>query len=384
MESIRTWGEIGAQVTRARTSAGFTQQQLADRIELSRDAVGRIERGERQLDVLELSRLATATGRSVEWFVARPPERIASHRGARSDNEHVARLEDELEQLARDVELLREIDVLRDPDIQVGKAPVQVDSYETAEEAAREVRARLGDPSGPLGDLSGAGTRLGLLAFSMDIDVDPGLADAAYVRVDDAWGVAVVNGTPSDGHGTNSGRRRFNLAHELGHHVLADEYTADFAVGGDREVREQLINAFTIHLLMPRQGVVDAWQRHRAADLDDRAALVAVAAEYGVSWSAACAQANRFGLIEDRDYDVMRDRRPTRPEYLELGVKPRNDLVAPHLPTLFSQAVLRAFRGNKITGSRAVELLRGTIDADELPEPHGIPMDALRSDFEDW
>lgn len=385
MQSVRSWTEIGAQVARARTSARFTQQQLAERIGLSRDALGRIERGERHLDVLELARLAGATGRTVEWFVSRPPERIASRRGPRSDSEQVARLEDELEQLARDVELLREIGVLRNPEITVEHAGIAADSYEAAEEAAREIRTRLGNPSAPLVDLADVAARLGLLGFSLDIEVDPGLADAAYVRVDDGWGVAVINGTPpADRHVTNSGRRRFNLAHELGHHVLGDEYTADFAVGAPHDDRERLINAFVIHLLMPRQGSIETWRQHVAAGHDRRAALILLAADYGVSWSAACAQANRLGMIEDREHDAWRDRRPTRAEYIELAVSPLDDLDAPHVPRTFGSAVLRAYRSNRIAGVRAVELLRGTIDEEELPPPHGIPMDGLRSDFEPW
>jgi Zn-dependent peptidase ImmA (M78 family) len=55
--------------------------------------------------------------------------------------------------------------------------------------------------------------RLGLLAFSFDLG--PSVIDGGYIRSGEI-GVALVNGT------ADPGRRRFNLAHELGHHLVAD------------------------------------------------------------------------------------------------------------------------------------------------------------------
>ena len=77
-------------------------------------------------------------------------------------------------------------------------------------------RAGLGAGSGPLLELQAAAERIGLLAFSLDLGRSGG--DAAYVSLSGRLGVAVVNGA------MEPGRRRFNLAHELGHHVFGDAY----------------------------------------------------------------------------------------------------------------------------------------------------------------
>src|SRR5579871_3724543 len=112
---LRSWTEVGARVADARERAGFTQQQLGHRLGLHRSAIGRIEAGQRELDALELARLAETLGRSVEWFLTRPPASIASHRDGLSPDHDVQTLEDELERVSRDVELLAEVHALSMP-----------------------------------------------------------------------------------------------------------------------------------------------------------------------------------------------------------------------------------------------------------------------------
>jgi Zn-dependent peptidase ImmA (M78 family) len=103
--------------------------------------------------------------------------------------------------------------------------------------------------------------RLGLLAFSFDLG--PSVIDGGYVRLGDI-GVALVNGT------TDAGRRRFDLAHELGHHLLADEYTADFGLGTTPADREALINAFAIQRRPDRRiAAEDRDHRRPASPLRD-------------------------------------------------------------------------------------------------------------------
>lgn len=372
-EPLGTWQEIGARIVEARTAAGLTQQELGQRIRLSRTAVGRMEAGERGLDALELARLATATGRSVQWFVTQPSQLVASHRHGRSDSLEVNRLEDELERAARDVELLTDIGELR-PVEGVNEAwGMEVGSPAEAEEAASQARRIIGEEDGPLVDLAGHVERLGLLAFSLDLGSD--VVDGAFIRVGSV-GVTVVNGQ------REPGRRRFNLAHELGHHVLGDEYTAEFGLGSSAADRERLIDAFAIHFLMPRSAIVAFWEARRTAGETERTVLIRLASMYRVSWSAACGHAVTLGLIDHATMETLRHRRPTRVDYLELDLpETEAELVAPLLPKRFSQAALRAYRHHRIAERRLMELLRGTISPDDLPSTDDVGLDALRGDF---
>lgn len=177
------------------------------------------------------------------------------------------------------------------------------------------------------------------------------------------------------------GRRRFNAAHELGHHLIGDEYSADFALGQTRQDRERLLDAFAVHFLARGSSVRQRWEALTGAE-DERSALIRIAAEYRLSWSAACSHACNLGLIDADQRGVLQQRRPTTVDYVELGISFGEELVPPRIPQAFAQATLRAYRKNKIGADRAVELLRGTISADDLPAPYELPMEGLGVDFD--
>lgn len=68
-------------LVRARTSAGMTQQQLADRLKCHQSLVARIESGDRRIDVVELVVLARILNADVaslvaEVFAATPAEQL--------------------------------------------------------------------------------------------------------------------------------------------------------------------------------------------------------------------------------------------------------------------------------------------------------------------
>ncbi|MBS2962879.1 ImmA/IrrE family metallo-endopeptidase [Actinocrinis puniceicyclus] len=372
MERVRlsSWAQIGARVALARERAGFTQFQLGDRLGLHRSAVSRVEAGQRPLDALELARVAEVFGRSVDWFLTQPASVIASRRDGLSRDHDVLRLEDELERVSRDVELLHEVRTLCLP---VSLLPSGVSDLDEAAAGAAAARGLLGVDSGPLLDLQGAVEKVGLLAFSFDLG--PSVIDGGYVRVGDI-GVALVNGT------ADPGRRRFNLAHELGHHLLADEYTADFGVGTARDDRESLINAFAAHLLMPGPSLRARWTQLSAGCEDFRTRLIVLAAEYRVSWSAAVSQALTLGLITRADFDLLQARRPTPADYFEIGIRFEEELKPVALAPGYAQAAVRAYRRGVISADRTIELLRNTVTAEDLPVANETPLEALKPDFE--
>ena len=369
---VSSWEEVGSRVAAARAAAGFTQQQLAERVGLHRSALTRVEQGQRHLDALELVQLAGALGRSADWFVSSPPGAIASHRRIRSDDKDMRRLEDILEAVTRDVELLDEINELRATTLPNLALP-KIETIEDAQSAATTVREVLpAGKDGPIHGLSEQVEHVGLCGFSFNLG--PQVIDGGYVRVNNV-GVAVVNGS------TPAGRRRFSLAHELGHHVMGDEYSADFAIGQSREDRERLINAFAIHLLMPGASVHSRWAQLRRDGHESRAALIVIAAESRVSWAAACGHVCNLELVDVNEHDRLAIQRPTAVDYIELGVRFDQELEPVSLPAGYARAVLGAYRRYKIGRVRAIELLRGTVAPEELPEPNELPIDALRSDF---
>jgi len=367
-QKAQGWKELGERLAHARKTARLNQADLAAAVELDRTAVTRIESGDRKVDFLELARIAEVLRRPIDWFLSPPLPAVVSRR-QNPDVADESQADVLLEGLARDVALLTEMKVLSPP-AAWRRSPAE--SVEGAEAAARDLRRHLDVGTGPIWDLARLAERVGLYAFGLDLGEDA--LDGSYLALEPG-GVALVNGR------ADPGRRRFTLVHELGHHVFADQYSPEWILAPDGGGGEKLINAFAIHFLAPREAVVERW-RQLAGATDPRPAAIVIAADYGVSWTAACNQLRTLGLVDDRTRERLVVDRPRRADYLEGGVALREELVPPAVPPGFAQAVMKAYRRHKVSGARAVELLRGTLVTADLPPEDEVPLDAMRAEVE--
>ncbi|MFH0902929.1 MAG: helix-turn-helix domain-containing protein [Pseudomonadota bacterium] len=359
----RSWQRLGERLAAARKAAGMTQTDLAAALDLDRTAITKIETGKRAVNSLELATFARLLKRPISWFVTEPPASVVSRRREREGIEDSA--DAMLETIATDVEQLVGMGLLSpalpEP---IG---VIVDSVEAAEKAARIVRARIGEPCAPLVD---SAERLGLFAFVLDID---GNVEGSYVALKEG-GVALIQGRLS------LGARRFTLAHELGHHVLADEYSPEWVKGGKDE-RERLVSAFAIHFLIPRDGATARWSE-LAGERDAWTAALHVGAEYGVSWPALCSHLLNLRLIDQSTFESVVHRTPRGADFVEHGVRLIDEPRSPRIPRTFAAAVVRAYRGHRLGRERALDLLRGTLDATDLPEQHDVPLEGMVGEIE--
>jgi Zn-dependent peptidase ImmA (M78 family)/DNA-binding XRE family transcriptional regulator len=367
-DTLTSWSDLGARLAEARKAARLSQAELAAAVQLERTAVTKIEAGERKLDSLELARAARVLRRPIDWFVTPSLPAVVSRRKSREAIEE-SQADVLLESLARDVKLLIELRLLEPPQV---ARPRAIEGVESAEAAARELRRTLGLTPAPVWDLLSVAERVGLYGFSIDLR-DEAL-DGSYARLENA-GVALVNG------GRQTGRRRFTLVHELGHHLFADDYSPEWIVGSDGDDRERLINAFVIHFLMPREAVLTRWQ-----DLDDRLdarqAAIVLGAEFGVSWTAVLGHLCNLELIAARTRELLERDRPTKADYLEGGIVLREELGAPAVAPRFAQAVVRAYKRHKVSSRRTLELLRDTLTAAELPPEDRVPRESMRAQFD--
>lgn len=367
-ETLTNWSDLGARLAEARKAARLSQAELAAAIQLERTAVTKIEAGERKLDSLELARIARVLRRPIDWFVTPPLPAVVSRRRSREAIEE-SQADVLLESLARDVKLLVELRLLDPPKV---ARPRAIDDVESAEAAARELRRTLALAPGPVWDLLSLAGAVGLYGFSIDLR-DESL-DGSYVRLENA-GVALVNG------GRRTGRRRFTLVHELGHHVFADDYSPEWIVGTDGDDRERLINAFVIHFLMPREGVLTRWQELDGRR-DSRLAAIVLGADFGVSWTAVLGHLCNLELIDARTRERFERDRPTKADYLEGGIVLREELAAPAVAPRFAQAVVRGYKRHKLSSRRALELLRDTVTAADLPAEDKVPRESMRTQFD--
>lgn len=357
---------IGDRIALAREELRLTQASLAALVGgLDRTAVAKIEAGRRKVSAGELVRLADALDRPIDWFIAESPPSVVSRRSDPAVGGHSRLLDRTVERLARDVEFLEHEGVLP----AIGGERLELpDDVNGAERAAAEARRLMHADAGPLVDLQRHCESAGLLAFSLDLGPDG--RDGAYVAVE-RWGVAVVNGS------TDPGRRRFNLAHELGHHLFADAYAPEVAISPGSDT-ERLINAFAIHLLLPRSEVQDVWHFFE----DKRLAAVAVGVRFRASWSAVTSQLKNLRLIDEAARASLASDPPAPADFIELGERWVAELEPPAVPPEYGRRVLSAYRGGRMTGARTVELLWGTIREEELPERQEVPLQGLRREFE--
>lgn len=355
MVAVTARSEVGERIREARLAAGLSQGELAATIGLDRTAIVRIEGGQRDIKALELFGIADALQLPVAHFVNRPPAAMVARRQRLVDGPDSAarvrfRLDAALETHARAAEQLVSDGVL----MPVPPPPVTpVSAVEDAVRLAGAVRATLGNRSGPLGPLAEVAERLGLFLTVVELD-----ADGASMTLD-GYGVAVIGSV-------EPGRRRLNAAHELGHHLMQDEYHTDVGVAASRDDRERLIDAFAGELLMPLD---DLAKRAAGGGKDVRELLIEVAADYRVSWTVAVDGARLVELVGLEQAQRLRAKTPVRGDFLAvLGREPTPDLPPGDHGPMWKQAVLRAHREALVTGDRAIELLGNRIDVADLPE----------------
>ncbi len=351
---------FGERVREARVAARLSQGDLANRIGLDRTALVKIESGDRRVSAMELFRLADSLAVPADYFIAPPRAAAVSRRTPLVDEPDQAerirwRLDTVLEAHGRDVEQLAGQGLLSAPDHQLRTSGVT--TPDAARQLARQARtsARLGDE--PIGALADQCEFFGLYLLVIDQDTD---GASLLLEGPGGIGAAVIGGR------ADHGRRRWTAAHELGHHVMGDEYHADVGVHSSRDERERLIDAFTSEFLLPAEGLRRCWQR-RDGD-DERSRLIRVATDYRASWSAVVDAAQHAGLLEQRAAQRLRSDRPVRGDFLAVaGREPVPDLAVGTTGARWRQAVVDGYRRGLITEARAVELLYGVLGADELP-----------------
>lgn len=364
---------LAARTRESREAAGLDVAQLAERSGLTSDEILGIEAGQARVDTLQIACLSSALDRSIGWLMSTPDPAIVSRR---SPTPQRARLEVDarLEQAVRDVRLLVQLGHLASESTK--RPEFVLDGVGAAEQMAQQVRRLTDHGDGPLLPLAEFTEALGLYAFVEpfpESTPEQVAVSGCYLELGDppGLGVALVNG------GDSSGRRRFTLAHELGHHLLADEYSQELDPGVGHERRETWIDAFAIHLLLPRVAI-EARRPPPAAPLSTwRRVILELSADYGVSWTAACAHVTNLGFMTQRQHDDISVDHPRRADYLEFGLKIQEDLAPRTIPPKYAAAVVRAYRALDISAARAIELSRGTLDDDGLPVLPSPPLAAL-------
>jgi Zn-dependent peptidase ImmA (M78 family) len=227
------------------------------------------------------------------------------------------------------------------------------------EVAARELRGSLGIRVEPIGDL-----RTMLRARPDLVFVERPLTsdfDGAYAY-DESLGLGFIyiNARP---YWT---RRRFTMAHELGHHVLGHRQRVDRSIFDLYDSGEVDANAFAAELLMPAAGLAEAPRVYEPEEVAE------LAAHYWVSGQAMIVRLAALGLIDTarrRRLESVYDAR-FYASFVENPPPDRADTARTSLPEHFTESVFDLYRRGEITRDAAREALDITErDAEEfLPD----------------
>ncbi|MFD0557456.1 Zn-dependent peptidase ImmA (M78 family) [Stackebrandtia endophytica] len=363
---------LGRRIAEARQRAGMTQQALGSEISLDRSALAKIEQGDRRVTALELSRIAEALGDRIEWFLSDSAPSIVSHRNMAAPGAPSPQIDEEIERRVRAVEFVKQHDGQFElPTTPVHSLPA---SPEAAEELAEKTRSLLGaPPGGPLTRLSERFLVTGTLSFVVDLGTDA--ADAASVLLD-RGAVALVNGS------LGVGRRRLALAHELGHILVADEYTVDWRVEMSTTTGypEKILDRFARSLLLPSNSLARHWKEWGGGqDNSFRAAAVQIASHYRVDMATLSRRLSELGLIDQEQASLVRQFRTTKTDIVDFNLVVGDELASNRrdLPRQYEAAVIRLYRGEVISAERALDLFFGTWEATDLPRLPTSPEAAI-------
>lgn len=357
MAEDQDWRLVGEQVRQARLSLRLSQQDLAEMVRLDRTMLAKVEAGSRRLDGLELARLSRALKVSMEYLI-QPRPAVLSRRAAplieETDTEAARsseRLEIAMVEWLRNVQQLLDLGVLHTRPLL--RYPHAVASESDARGAARWLRQQFGLGDEPIDSIMDLCERAGQWVLVTDLPGD----GASLIDGDIAVAVVSTTGDPC--------RRRATAAHELGHLIIGDEYSADLGVSASRANREAAIDAFAAELLLPVQAIAAT----RANGPASRDRIVGYAARYRTSWLLALRQAELAEAIDVATRKSWSQVRPTHAEFMEaLGWVPQPDLASVRVSPAYAHAVMEAWRNSRITRARAIELMHGQIVEADLPE----------------
>jgi len=345
--------------------AGLRQDELASRVGFSgHSVIANIETGARKVSALELSDIAAAIGVQMIDFFQEPTPAIVSHRMSRTPDATDSTIDARLALLAQDVEF---VDSLASGALGFDRAPEEQTPPATVKEAeslATCARDLLGltanDPIPRLVETVGL---VGLLAFSADVGKD--IADAGTVLLR-RGGVAFINSH------SDVGRRRLALAHEFGHYLCADDYAVDWRVDAYEPKTasvEALLDRFARALLLPAQALTTAWGP-RLEEHGPRRAAAWFAHHYRVDMATLARRLRELDLADHDTAGIVRSHRTTRADILELDLYvPAAEMSGTTVPRAYEKAVLRLVGDERISRERAIDLLQGTLNEDELPAP---------------
>jgi Zn-dependent peptidase ImmA (M78 family)/transcriptional regulator with XRE-family HTH domain len=337
---------IGQRLKIARAASGLSLRGLEAEIVnlVTAQAIGKYERDEDMPSSRVLSALADALHVSEDYLLA-ADEMVLD--GVEFRKKEITSKREEAFLEGQALHLLERYltveDVLRLESVEWDRpreAPYPIKEVAEAENAARAIRSYWGLGIDPIPNLSEQLEERGIKVLSADLSDIDGLT--AKVRRKNGESIPVIVLKAS----AWSERKRFTLAHELGHMVM--------------EVRpgvnaEKLANRFAGAFLMPAEALWREIGKHRT--MISTGEFLRLKQLFGASFQAIVYRCHDLGIINDalyrRLFQIFNDRGWRKPPYEEPGaIDP-----AAERPRRMERLCFRALAEGLISESKAAEIL---------------------------
>lgn len=304
-----------------RVARGLTQNELSKTTGISQGVLSKAESGVLALDDERIAVLAEALDVPAE-LVVKPVSELGS-------SPYVFHRKRSTLPVSKANQLRAELDLThlqvagilgeRTPELRPQRMPLPEDGFDSPEDIARDMRAALGLPDGPMLHLARALEQAGVVVVTRPLGstrID------AIVSWPDGRSPLVLLGdhAPAD-------RQRFTLAHELAHAVMHQVPT---------EEQESEADQFASELLMPAAAIRD--------QLDGLTIpkLAKLKAEWGVSMAALLRRGRDLGRINDAQYRAL------NVELSRAGYRTNEPVQVPReVPTLLSRVIQERLGGGE-------------------------------------
>jgi len=352
---------VGSRLSDARRSAGMTQQEAADALELARTTIVAIEKGERRTSPHELIALAKLYRHSLSDIVGRPVvsesfvPQFRSSPGATEMDKEVDSMAHMLQLLSEDyaaLEQLRSMPLMRNYPSEYstsGGIPDQI-----AEDVATAERNRLGLGDGPIGNLRDRlASDVGIRIFFFGL---PSRIAGLFAYNEDLGACIGINSKhPRD-------RRNWSLAHEYGHFLMT-RYQPEITiltVPTRSNRKEKLADGFARHFLMPAGGLNRRFtELHRSSESGITLAHVCSLANlYQVSVQALMLRLEELHRLPTGTWERLKDEGfKVQQAQALLGIDIDSDPIE-MLPSRYIDLAVAAFQAGQISEGQLAKYLR--------------------------
>lgn len=332
---------VSDRLRKARVAKSMTQADLADEVGITRQAISAFERGSKQPEGATLSSIANALGQPVSYFIGEAFEPFGefSVRNFRQFGPATNKRNDKCtvisEWVATTAAYLNESINFPEPNIPEILPPKEGYFYndQEIEDAADLTRKSWGLGFGPIDNLVRLLESKGVFVSNLHI-IDDKVNAFSYWCGDKPLIVTSANNT-------TAARRRFDLAHELGHLVLHQGVSEeDLSEPKTLKRIEQEANKFAGAFLLPKASYMNEVFSTR---LDS---FVELKKRWKVSVAAQVSRCDNLGIFTDLQVVNLRKQISFKKWRTK---EPLDDKIAIEEPSVINKAVKMAIDGGAIS-----------------------------------